>query len=275
MKKLGQHFLADAATKEKILQAIQPGAAEVVVEIGPGHGELTRAIRRAHPTIRIIAIEKDTRLAGELQKVFDGDEKTEIIEGDALAALPEVVDDLAQKGLAYQLIGNLPYYITGQLLRLVGELEHRPRQCVFMLQKEVAERVAAAPPKMNKLAAATQFWSGAKVIFTVGRSKFNPPPKVDSAVIVLTTAQRKARSANTSGRSATPPAAAEGYYRILRAAFQQPRKTLANNLKTLDKNAPKKLEKLGFSPKIRPQDLSVADIAAIADGFPIDGGDSE
>jgi 16S rRNA (adenine1518-N6/adenine1519-N6)-dimethyltransferase len=279
MQKLGQHFLKNAAALEKIAAAVAPADGELIIEIGPGHGELTIPLIQALQKVdgRIFCIEKDQALIAEL-KIFAEKENSagnaghmNIIEGDALKLLPEVVSgfslNLTQEAtkaaahpVRYKIAGNIPYYITGKLLRIISELEHKPERTVLLIQKEVAERICAAPPDMNRLAASVQFWANARVIAHVPRKDFSPPPDVDSAVIVLD--KKDAEDA--------PLIEPALYYRAVRAIFAQPRKTILNNVSDAAREGAKKdtiavrLQKIGVDPGARPQDLDMEQIVAVA-----------
>ncbi len=287
MKKLGQHFLKNATVLEKIVSALALADGDRIIEIGPGHGELTaplvRATKDAHlKHCEIFCIEKDHSLLDNLE-LFAANENSmndahiKIIEGDALKLLPEIVaTKLSDMTLSqYKIVGNIPYYITGKLLRTVSELEYKPECTVLLVQKEVAERICAVPPAMNRLAASVQFWANAEIVAHVPRKDFSPAPDVDSAVIVLKTkifADRSTRKLST--HHAAPninhdidPAL---YYRAVRAIFAQPRKTLLNNLSAaaketvLKNNIGAQIKKFGIDPAARPQDLSIDQIASIA-----------
>lgn len=262
MQKLGQHFLKNKAALKLIAKALvsqsgkNEGTNETIIEIGPGHGELTNELKAANENMRIIVIEKDTALAARLTL---SDTATKVIEGDALELLPGVVKNLS--GEPYRLAGNIPYYITGHLLRAVSELSQKPERCVFTIQKEVAERIVAEPPRMNRLAASVQYWAEAKILKTLPAADFSPAPKVDSAIIELTT-----RQTTGSGDGSQSHAAQEKYYAAVRTIFAQPRKTILNNL-SVGANKQKiteALQKIGIEPTARPQDLSIEDIKTIA-----------
>lgn len=252
-KMLGQHFLADEVAIEKIVGFLDLKPSDTVVEIGPGHGELTLEI--AKKALRVVAIEKDRELAAQLGDLRISN--IEVVIGDALRALPVTASTLKTGG--YKLIGNIPYYITGKLLRKIGEFEKPPTVAILTIQKEVAERVSAGQSKMNLLAAAVQIWARVQLVLNLPRKIFFPPPKVDSAVIRLIPKKQKL------GRGG-----AEKYYKAIRAIFRQPRKTLYNNLRTAIKNeADVKMlfGKLEISEKIkifRPQELDLRQIKIIA-----------
>ncbi len=261
MQRLGQHFLQARDVLRAVANALKPEQGQTIVEIGPGHGELTKELQAQHAKFKskIFAIEKDAKLAESLRIKFAGDATMEIIEGDALKLLSDIVRLKDPKTTNYAVVGNIPYYITGRVLRILGELEPRPSRVVLTIQKEVAERMCAEPPRMNKLAAIVQFWAEPKIIRIVPRSAFRPEPDVDSAVITLTT-------------KAKPPAKRvfARYTTIARVLFAQPRKTILNNLRAgFGKEAAEQaLRAAELAPELRPQDLSPTDITRIAAELP-------
>ena len=137
-KKLGQHFLTNKTKLQKIVRALDLRADDSVIEIGPGHGELTNELRIKNYELKIIAIEKDEELVRYLQEKFAQDKNIEIIEGDILKILPEFAKSRKLKAKSYKIVGNIPYYITGHLLRIIGELKNKPSLVVLTVQKEVA-----------------------------------------------------------------------------------------------------------------------------------------
>lgn len=255
MTRLGQHFLINQSALKKIAESLGVKKNDVVIEIGAGHGELTNELRITNNELRIIAIEKDRELINLLREKFSQDKNTEIIEGDVLTILPDIIHDSSFKIHTYKLVGNIPYYITGKLLRLISEFEHKPILCVFTIQKEVAERLAKQPPGMNRLAASVQFWAISEIIQNISRKDFEPVPEVDSAIILL----RPAPKRNIESKI---------YYQTVRTLFQQPRKTILNNLASGTKIKKEiliqKLSEIGIDPTNRPQNLSIEDIITIA-----------
>jgi len=280
MQKLGQHFLKNEAALEKIVAALALANGDRVIEIGPGHGELTVplvAAARGNNGV-IISIEKDRALVPALTDLGkkESPEVLSIIEGNALKLLPEVVarfsprtQPKAANAPRYKLVGNIPYYITGKLLRIISDLEHKPERTVLLIQKEVAERICAAPGEMNRLAASVQFWADVTIVAQVPRKDFSPPPKVDSAVIVLVS-KSAAKKSTARGAGAAPSIDPALYYSAVRGIFAQPRKTLLNNLSSATGGTAAKggittqLQKLGIDPAARPQELSIEAIIAIA-----------
>lgn len=256
--KFGQHFLINQSAIQKIIVALNLQPNDTIIEIGPGKGALTFPLAAECQKIgcRIIGIEKDKNLIEILRDSIKIDGNSiEIINGDALKEIPKIIKPYNLKPITYKIVGNIPYYITGKLLRILSEIENKPELTVLMLQKEVAERIAANPPKMNLLAAAVQFWAESKILFKLEPHDFNPPPEVESAVIKLT-ANNKQPTTNFTTK----------YYKLIRIIFKQPRKTLLNNLKNGLKISKLEiiLKKLGLNPEIRPQNLSLDQIKNLA-----------
>jgi len=277
-RRLGQHFLKSEGTLQKIARVINAQRGDVIIEVGPGHGELTRFLVRSG--VIVVMIEKDPKLASELAENFQltlfnfqknlnipktlmG--RSVVIAGDALRILPLVVSRFAPRSreakegssLAdgrYKVVGNIPYYITGRLFRVLGELEHKPQRAVFLIQKEVAQRLCAQPGAMNLLAATTQVWAQCRVVAAVPRHLFSPPPRVDSAVVMLE-------------KLPAPSHSLPVYFAAARVLFKQPRKTILNNFigGGIPKNfAREALEKIDCDEKSRPQELSTAKIYTLA-----------
>lgn len=248
-QRLGQHFLINLEKLQTVADALEIHKGDVVIEVGPGHGELTQYLLQAGA--RVTALERDKPLIDPLKKKF-GDDAFEVIEGNALELLPMVVEELEQEGVSYMIAGNIPYYITGYLLRVIEELKHKPTRVVMTIQKEVAERICAQPPHMNLLAASVQYWAMASIVDIVPKNDFNPPPKVNSATIRLDVHP-------TEGDSAE-------YYAFIRKLFAQPRKTIVNNLSGKDGSKDdviKQMGAVGIDAQKRPHDLSMQDIRSM------------
>ena len=257
---LGQHFLKNQAALTTIINALDLCEGETIIEIGPGAGALTLPLAGAcaEKNCKLIAIEKDGALASKLtqQLTVNNEQLTEmqIIKGDALQKLPSLVNGQLS-AVNCKIVGNIPYYITGALLRLLGELERKPLRTVLMIQKEVAERVSSIPPKMNLLAAATQVWAQIELLAILKPSDFDPPPEVESAIIRLTPVNPRTKfSVGVNPRNFHP----EAYYRTIHAVFKQPRKKLRNNI------APEILKKAGISPDVRGQNLGVEELIKLS-----------
>ncbi len=271
-RSLGQNFLENKSVLQTIAAAVASGPSGTIIEIGPGHGELTGELLK-YP-VSVIAIEKDDRLIDGLCNNFQFSicnlqsnpdaqfPKRTVVSGDALKILPELVQNSKFKiqNSGYKVVGNIPYYITGHLLRVLSELEPQPGKIVLLVQKEVAERVCARPPQTNLLSASVQFWTEPSILMHIGRKNFHPVPKVDSAVLELAPRRTPTQSPEEIGR----------YYSFIRALFKQPRKTILNNLRTYDPQLTTKiglaerLMRLGVDPGGRPQDLGLPAIVKLA-----------
>lgn len=208
-QRLGQHFLIRGSVLERIAAAVCPAPVDLVVEIGPGRGALTeKLLKRA---ARVVAIEVDPFLVEHLRRKFAGEPRLEVVHADVLHT------DLAQWGRA-PVAGNLPYYITSPILQQTVRSDV-PR-AVFLIQKEVAERLVAQPGSRayGFLTVATALFAAARLLFEVKPAAFHPPPKVDSAVVLL----------EPHGRDwgADP----EGLLRFAGRCFEHKRKTIRNNL---------------------------------------------
>jgi len=219
--KLGQNFLVDENACVRIADALGDASGRTVVEIGPGHGAITALL--AARAARLHCIEFDPALARELEFRFRNDTHVTVHHADILQT------DLAQylePGTSnLDVVGNLPYYITSEiLLRLFAAARAGVvTRAVLMMQREVAERIAAAPgaSEYGALSAATQMHARVMNLFTLPPSAFSPPPEVYSTVLRLEFAPRFAELGVEF----------EGFNRLLRASFAQKRKTLANNLR--------------------------------------------
>ncbi|KKR89258.1 MAG: Ribosomal RNA small subunit methyltransferase A [Candidatus Wolfebacteria bacterium GW2011_GWA2_42_10] len=259
---LGQHFLIAKRKIGKIVESLELKDKDVIIEIGPGKSALTIPLCENCRKLgcKIIAVEKDKLLANNLKEKFKNDKNVEIIEGDVLKILSKTIIQFNNLSTGnYKIVGNIPYYITGYLLRTFGELEIKPSLIILTIQKEVAERIIVKPPKMNLLAASVQFWAEPKIIGYVSRKDFSPPPKVDSAIIELKIKNYELRIK-------------DNYYRIIKILFKQPRKTILNNLLSGigDKNKEEiveKLKKAGIDPRARPQNLSIEQIIELSTLF--------
>ena len=208
--RLGQHFLIRGSVLERIAAAACPTPETLAIEIGPGRGALTeKLLKRA---ARVIAIEVDPWLAAHLQHRFAGEPRLEVVRADVLEI------DLARWGPA-AIAGNLPYYITSPILEKTLRLRF-PR-AVFLVQKEVAQRLAARPGSRDYgfLTVETALYAAARLLFEVKPAAFHPPPKVDSAVVLL------------EARPPDPPIGDAGaFLRFVGQCFHQKRKTIRNNL---------------------------------------------
>lgn len=237
-KYMGQNFLIDENILDKIIEAADINQDDTILEIGPGLGTLTIAL--AKKAKQVIAIEKDNVLCQALEKILK-DQKisnVELINGDILK-----ISDFKIKN--YKLVANIPYYLTSPLIRKFLETSNRPSEIILMIQKEVAQRITAKPPKMSILSVAVQFYAEPKIIDYVAKTSFYPVPKVDSAIIKITPRPNVGR--------ATSYINTEKFFELVKRGFSAKRKMLKNNLPEIN------LEKFGFNPKTRAENLSVSD----------------
>lgn len=253
-KSLGQHFLKCRWVVSTLLKAAELKSEDVILEIGPGTGVLTRAL--AHETKKVIAVEKDEQLAEELTNSLEkeGIDNVKIITGDILK--------IRQTIEKYKVVANIPYYLTSRLLKILLEKEARPDLIILTIQKEVAQRIIAKPPRMNLLALSVQTFGRPEIIKTVPASCFFPKPKVDSAIIKITNI--------SDGFFKKGGLDTENFFQTAKAAFGQKRKFLTN---TLGKLAPKKeierlLRESGINPKTRPEELNLEQWTKIVLGLP-------
>ena len=247
-KNLGQHFLIDTGVLDSIVTAagILPGS--TVVEIGPGPGALTE--RLLPLAERLVIFELDPGMAALLQVDF---QEIEIQIGNILEIAPEVLKKVGE----YQVVANLPYNITNPVLRLFLEAQTlpRPTSLVLMLQKEVAERLAAGPGKHGRgyLSVLTQYFADVEYVRTVPAACFWPAPNVVSAVVRLDCLDQRLLPADQEA----------DFLRFVRRMFIQPRKQLKNVLAGIlgieTAAAEEHLLRLSFSGMVRAQELSVAD----------------
>jgi 16S rRNA (adenine1518-N6/adenine1519-N6)-dimethyltransferase len=247
-KRFGQHFLADRHVSERILAALDPQPDDNVVEIGPGLGALTGPLLQRVRRLAVIEIDRD--LAARLAAEYATDRLT-LHNADALEF------DFASLGPDLRVVGNLPYNISSPLLFHLAQFEATLRDVTVMLQKEVVERMAAAPatPEYGRLSIMLQVRFRIERLFAVPPGAFRPAPKVDSAVVRLTPL-----------RDVRPKLADETLFaRLVTAAFGQRRKTLRNALKLLASESD--LERAGIAPGARGETLSVADFVRLANAL--------
>lgn len=249
-KSLGQNFLMHAQTADRIVVAAELPDGATVLEIGPGTGMLTRALLERGA--RVIAVEADATLIPELEVRFD----TEVARGtlQVLHADIRAFDTSVLPG-EYHLVANIPYYITGEIIRTFLSGSHKPRSMTLLVQKEVAERIVR-DPKGSLLSMAVKAYGTPIYRFTVPRGAFKPAPSVDSAVLSIQ---------NIDGDFANTEEE-EWFFTVLRTGFGHKRKQLVKNLEAI---APKErireaLMGLSLSEKIRAEDLTLLEWKALA-----------
>ena len=238
-KGLGQHFLVDKPSLEAIMDAAAVTKDDTVLEIGPGLGVMTRPLTMAAG--RVVTVETDHVLAELLRR--DAPANLEVVEQDILRF------DLTQLPAGYKVIANIPYYLTSKIFRLLIESPNPPAVMSMLIQKEVAERITAAPGQLSILALSVQYYGHPEIVRLVERHKFWPPPDVDSAIL---------RVVITGPAFPADPAK---LFRLVKAGFGEKRKQLKNALAGGLNLAPAysagllKAAKLG--PSVRAQELDL------------------
>ena len=214
---LGQNFLHDEEVLDRIIREGGFGPEETVLEVGGGTGQLTEPLARA--VGRVVSVELDETLSGYLRRRMEPYPNTTVINANVLDFTP--VEVLAEAGVAppYVMAGNIPYYITAPILRRFLTTAQRPRRMVMMMQREVAESLAAGPGDMTLLGVSVQVYGDPRVLFRVPRTAFKPAPKVDSAVLRVDVYPRPAITIDE-----------EEFFKVVRAGFRRPRKQLHNAL---------------------------------------------
>jgi 16S rRNA (adenine1518-N6/adenine1519-N6)-dimethyltransferase len=247
-KLMGQNFLTNKVFLEKIALALDIKNGDRIIEVGPGTGNLTDFLIKSSAK-EVLAIEKDKGLAiGLIDKYRDIDKLT-ILPQDILFWLkqPQNIKKLPN----YKVVGNIPYYLTGQLIHLLLNIGNQPQLTVLTIQKEVAQRITAKPPEMTALSAIVQTLSEPKIVFSISKGNFYPIPRVDSAVLSI-----KPKLIKDFEKTADT-------IKTIKAGFLHPRQLLLNNLtKGLDIEKSKILkifEDLNFDNKLRAQNLSISD----------------
>lgn len=260
-KGLAQNFLVDEKVRDRIMEVsrLQPG--DVVLEIGPGLGLLTR--RLAQRAATVVAVELDRRMLPVLAETLQGCQNTHIVQGDILETDP--VAELARAmgtrdltKLRYKVVANLPYYLTSRVLRHLLGARVRPEELVVMVQREVAERIVAAPGRMSLLAISVHVFGRPEIAGRVSASAFYPSPKVDSAILHI--------------KVYPSPRIADGemapFFRVVRAGFAQRRKQLRNslmhNLHINRESVLSALSRAGVGAHRRPQTLTLEEWARLA-----------
>ena len=271
--KLGQHFLASDSAALQIVDALGDVSQNTVLEIGPGRGVLTSLL--AKRTRRLIAVEIDRVLAAQLRLRFAMFPNVEVIEADILTidfdSLFGPKPGLSRPGIEFKptpakVIGNLPYYITSEILLRLLEYAKYFETLVLLVQREVADRIAAKPGSSDYglLSATAQLYAQVEKLFTLPPGDFAPPPKVHSSVLRLTMAPRQ-QELGLDGDGRVGAVLQDGFIDFLRLSFGQKRKTLWNNLKS---NYPEgdlraALSHARVKPGDRAESLSLEESAAL------------
>ncbi len=242
-KSLGQHFLNSPVIIDDIVLAGNVEKEDVVLEIGPGEGVLTS--RLLGTGAHVISIEKDDRLIPELQRKFAREislRQLNLIHADVLdLGLPSIATE------KYKVVANIPYYITGQVIRMFLESDRQPLQMTLLVQKEVAERIVAQDGKESLLSLSVKAFGTPKLIRIVGRGAFTPQPNVDSAVLNIENISKEKLSGVDE----------KFFFKILHAGFAHKRKQLLPNLSNLYNKQIllKAFQKCGVEAKSRAEDI--------------------
>jgi 16S rRNA (adenine1518-N6/adenine1519-N6)-dimethyltransferase len=249
-KSLGQHFLVDDYALSQILSAYEVAPADVIIEVGPGLGKLTKEL--AKQAAKVIAVEIDGRLVSILKTNLSPFPNVRIVHDDILKTTPEQLLEIEPGNYqSYKVIGNIPYYITSPLLRHFLEALIRPSIMVLMVQKEVGEAIVAVPGNMSLLSLRAQFFSKPTIIAHVPAKSFHPTPKVDSLILRL----------DIYHQLPVQVSDVASFFDMIACGFSSPRKQLRNSLAQSLQVSPNQvasfLEETGVDPKRRAETLNL------------------
>lgn len=247
-KYLGQNFLYDPAILRRIIQVAQLERKDLVVEIGPGPGRLTRML--AERVEKVIAIELDALLFEKLKTELADHKNVELIHGDALKYAYETLPE-------FKVVANIPYHITTPIIFRLLEAKKNLISITLTVQKEVAERIVAEPggKDYGLLSVMVQYRTEPKLKFLIPRGAFRPIPRVDSAVVHIKILEKP--SVDVSDE--------EFFFRVVKTAFSQRRKMLSNSLKSIREDIKDKLAEAGIDPNRRAETLSIEEFARLSD----------
>jgi 16S rRNA (adenine1518-N6/adenine1519-N6)-dimethyltransferase len=252
-QRLGQHFLKDEAWRARILRSLAVQPEQVWLEIGAGHGEMTRELARAAQ--RVVAIELDAPLVAALDRLAQEHSNIEVHSGDILALDLEKLGLRPGKERAH-VYGSLPYYITSPILRRLFEHAGAIESIHVVIQFEVAERLAAKPGQreFGFLSVLAQFYAQPEILFRIPPGAFRPRPKVSSALVRLAIRRERAKVGDE-----------DKFIAFVGKCFEQKRKTLLNNLKlvTSAEKASEAIRAAGLPPGVRAEELTVEKFAAL------------
>lgn len=254
-KGLGQNFLTDPSTLDKVVKAAGVTAEDSVLEIGPGLGSLTRHLARA--ARKVTAVEIDQNFIPILQQVLANEPNVQVIHADILSLDPLKIMD----GEPYLVAANIPYYITSAILRHLLESAHRPQRLVLTVQREVANRICAAPGDLSLLALSVQVFGNPHQVLRIPAGAFYPPPKVDSITLRV----------DLYPQPLIPPDQLDTFFRLAKAGFSQKRKTMRNALSAglgwKAERGQALLQKAGIDPMRRAETLSLDEWRQLTDQF--------
>ncbi len=243
---LGQHFLTDTQVADDIISAGDLSAGDTVLEIGPGEGVLTEKL--LEQDVRIIAVEKDPKLADTLRKQFE----QKINEGGLTIITGDIRDyDMGEliTDDTYKVIANIPYYLTSELIQKFLVADKQPSDITLLVQKEVAQRITTADDKHSRMSLFVNAYGKPEIVRQVKPGSFSPPPKVDSAVLSIQ------NISNDFFADIDP----DDFFELIRVGFQHKRKTIRNNLKPVYKTETiaNALDSCEINQKTRPEQLTL------------------
>ncbi|PUU94072.1 16S rRNA (adenine(1518)-N(6)/adenine(1519)-N(6))-dimethyltransferase RsmA [Halanaerobium sp.] len=264
-KSLGQNFLIDSNIIDIITTAADIKGDEFVIEIGPGIGSLTQALLAKLDSGKLLAVEKDAAMVEVLKDIFAGQEKLELLNEDALKInWEETLAEYNPENRKLKLIANLPYYVTTPIIMGVLESDLELEQMVFMVQKEVGERICAGPEtkKFGSLSVAVQYHMQPEIVHHVPSSVFIPQPDVDSVIVSISPYEENIYQEEVINK--------KFFFQVVKSIFQQRRKTLRNSLSksaviALDRDlVTNALEDEGIGLKKRGEKLSISEMISIS-----------
>lgn len=244
-RRLGQHFLNAQWVARDLIEAVAPREGEVIMEIGPGRGALTERLLETGNTV--VAIEKDEALTELLLQKFASEiaaGKLHLMQGDIRDG--DGYDVLEER--PYVIAANIPYYITGEIIRDFLTAQHQPRAAALLIQKEVAERICAKDGKESILSLSVKAYGTPRLAAKVPASAFNPPPAVDSAILLIDDISHRFFEGISEER----------YFEIVKTGFSSKRKMLARNLAPLFPDPRAALESAGIPTTARAEDVPLA-----------------
>jgi len=249
-KSLGQYFLFDPFIIERIIKAAHLRPEDLVVEIGPGPGRLTRML--SEKIRRVIAIELDEKLFARLKTELAGCDNIELIHGDALEYPYETLSE-------FTVVANIPYYITTPIIFRLLKSRKNLRSMTLTVQKEVAERIVAGPggKDYGVLSIMIQYYAVPALQFVIPREAFRPVPKVDSAVVHMKILEKPSVDVGDERL----------FFKLVKTAFSQRRKMLSNSLKNIRSDIKELLTEAGIDHQRRPETLSIEEFARLSDLF--------
>lgn len=242
-RRLGQHFLNAPWVARDLVKSVRVHADEPIIEVGPGKGALTKELLAQGATV--IAVEKDTELIPILNATFKDEiasGQLRIVHGDIRDVTPETL------GIeTYSVAANIPYYITGEIIRHFLTAAHQPRAMALLIQKEVAERILARDGKESILSLSVKAYGKPSIVAKVPASCFNPPPRVDSAILLV----------EDISRGFFDTISEDDFFKVVKAGFASKRKMLSGNLKGMFTNSAAVLAECGLSEKVRAEDVKL------------------